>query len=315
VHVIVVVVSARGSEYDGMGGMIMGITVTGRSAIDTTTNWKPERRLELAVGERNGDARFYELSLRDLNPAAKAKPQMSTGLTGPVIVLTQKQPVEISVVNKLKEPTSIHWHGIELQSYYDGVPGWGGIDDKKTPAVEPGETFTVRMAPPRAGTFMYHTHWHDDAQLSGRVHGALIVMPPGETYDPATDKSFMFSQTLNEPYGGPMILMNGAPQPATLRLKAQTNYRFRFINITPSVNNLRVSLLSAGSPVQWLPIAKDASNVKGAPPRKADQTIAVGETWDFEYRAAAPQELALVGLSPNDNRRAVQTLIFTDPRE
>ena len=30
-----------------MGGMIMGITVTGSSAIDTTTAWKPERRLEL----------------------------------------------------------------------------------------------------------------------------------------------------------------------------------------------------------------------------------------------------------------------------
>jgi hypothetical protein len=116
-----------------------------------------------------------------------------------------------------------------------------------------------------------------------------------------------------------MILMNGAPKPATLRLKTQTSYRFRFINITPSVNNLRVSLQSAGqsagSPVQWRPIAKDASNLKGAPPRKADQTIAVGETWDFEYRAEAPQELALVGLSPNDNRRAVQTLIFADPRE
>lgn len=307
---------AMDSEYDGMGGMIMGITVKGRSSIDTRNGWKPERRLELAVGERNGDARFYELSLRDLSPAAaQTKPQMSTGLTGPVIVLTQEQPVEISIVNKLKEPTSIHWHGIELESFYDGVPGWGGLDDKKTPAVEPGQTFTVRMAPPRAGTFMYHTHWHDDAQLSGGVHGALIVMPQGETYNPATDKSFMFSQTLNEPYGGPMILMNGAPQPATLRLKAETTYRFRFINMTPSVNNLRVSLQSAGNPVLWRPVAKDASNVNGAQPRKADQMIAVGETYDFEYRAAAPQELALVGLSPNDNRRAVQTLIFGDPHK
>jgi hypothetical protein len=38
--------------------------------------------------------------------------------------------------------------------------------------------------------------------------------------------------------------------------------------------------------------------------------IAVGETYDFEYRAEAAGELTLVGLSPGDNRRAVQTLIF-----
>jgi FtsP/CotA-like multicopper oxidase with cupredoxin domain len=304
------------SGYDGMGGMIMGITVKGRSAIDTTTNWKPERRLELAVGERHGDPRYFELSLRSLEPdAARAKPRMSTGLNGPAIVLTQNQPVEINVVNKLKEPTSIHWHGIELESYYDGVPGWGGQGEKQSPAVAPGEAFTVRMAPPRAGTFMYHTHWHDAVQLTGGVHGALIVLPPGQTYDPATDKSFMFSQGANEPFGAAMILMNGVPQPATMRLKTETTYRFRVMNITPSVNNLRVILESGGSPVQWRPLAKDAAEVKAGTLRAADQTIGVGETFDFEYRTASPVELKLVGLSPNDNRRAVQTLIFSDVKE
>ncbi len=303
------------SDYAGMGGMIMGITVTGKPTIDTTTAWKPQRRLELAVGNRNGDPRFYQLALRDLAPeAAKARPQMSTGLTGPPIVLTVNQPAEIAVLNKLQEATSIHWHGIEIESYYDGVPGWGGIDDKKAPAVEPGQTFTVRMTPPRAGTFMYHTHWHDAAQLTGGVHGALIILPPGQTYDPATDKSFLFSQGPNEPFGAAMIMMNGAPQPPTMQVKTGTTYHFRFINITPSVNNLRVLLKSAGSPVQWRLIAKDASPVTSDAMRKADQMIAVGETFDFEYRATSPGELTLEGLSPNDNRRAVQTLVFSNPQ-
>ena len=146
------------SEYDGMGGMIVGITVTGPSAIDTTTAWKPERRLELAVGERRGDPRYFELSLRNLAAAAQnGKPQLSTGLTGPVLVLTQSQPVEIVVVNKLKEPTSIHWHGIELESYYDGVPGGAASATNTSPAVAPGESFTVRMRCRRAGT-LYVPH-------------------------------------------------------------------------------------------------------------------------------------------------------------
>jgi FtsP/CotA-like multicopper oxidase with cupredoxin domain len=299
------------SDYAGMGGMIMGITVKGRSALDTSTGWKPERRLALTVGQRSGDPRFFELSLKDGSPGGKAL--MSTGLTGPVLVLQQKQPVEIAIVNQLAVATSIHWHGIEVESYYDGVPGWGGRDNQKTPAVEPGKTFTVRMAPPRAGTFIYHTHWHDDAQLTGGVHGALIVMPPGQTYDPATDKSFLFSLSPEEPFGAGLLLMNGGPQPATLRLKTGTTYRFRFINITPTMDNLRVSLRSAGTPVEWRLVSKDAAAVKGTPVRRADQMIAVGETYDFEYRAAAPGQLTLTGLSPNDNRSAVQTLIFSEP--
>jgi FtsP/CotA-like multicopper oxidase with cupredoxin domain len=302
------------SDYEGMGGMIMGITVTGRSHLDTATGWKPERHLELAIGERNGDPRFFELGLRDLAPeAADAKPHMSPALDGPVLVLNQNQPVEIDVVNKLKEETSIHWHGIELESYYDGVPGWGGLGDKKARPVSPGQTFTVRMAPPRAGTFMYHTHWHDAAQLTGGIHGALIVMPPGQTYDPATDKSFLFSQGPSEPFGDAMTLMNGSPQPATMELNTNTTYRFRFINITPSVNNLSVSLQDAKGPVQWRHIAKDAADVKSKPMKQAEQVIGVGETFDFEYRASSPQELTLVGVAPNNGRRAVQTLIFADP--
>jgi manganese oxidase len=306
----------EGSDYAGMGGMIVGITISGKSSIDTTTNWKPQRRLELAVGERNGDTRFYQLSLRDLDPAAaKARPTMSTGLTGPVIVLNQNQPTEISVVNKLKEATSIHWHGMEIESYYDGVPEWGGIGDRKTPPVAPGQTFTARMTPPRAGTFMYHTHWHDDAQLTGGVHGILVVLPAGQTFDPTTDKTFLLSQGPNEPFGNAMILMNGVPQPNTMQLRTGVTYRFRFANITPSVNNLQVSLRSTGSPVDWRIVAKDAASVHSVKMQPADQLIAVGETFDFEYRAGAPGQLTLEALSPNDNRRAVQTLIFTNPQQ
>lgn len=299
------------SPYAGMGGMIMGITVTGRSAIDTTTNWKPKQHLELTVGLRDREPGFYELSLRDLlKPAAQIR--KSTGLTGPVIVLEQDQPAQIEVVNKLDEPTSIHWHGMELESYYDGVPGFGGRDEKRSPAVEPGKTFEVRIIPPRAGTYIYHTHWHDEAQLTGGVHGPLIVLAPGEVYDPAVDKSFLFSIGPQEPFGAAMLLMNGVPQPSTMKLKTGTNYRLRFMNITPALDNLRVSLRKAGTPVQWRLLAKDASNVKGSRVREADQMIAIGETYDFEYRAEQPGELTLTGLAPGDNRRAVETLVFSD---
>jgi hypothetical protein len=75
----------------------------GRPEFDTSKGWTPDRRLQLTVGSDKKDARFYELALRDLSPsAANQKPQLSTGLNGPPIVLTQHQRVEIDVVNHLK---------------------------------------------------------------------------------------------------------------------------------------------------------------------------------------------------------------------
>jgi FtsP/CotA-like multicopper oxidase with cupredoxin domain len=147
------------------------------------------------------------------------------------------------------------------------------------------------------------------------VHGALIVMPPGRSYDPATDRAFLFSQSPGEPFGAAMLLMNGVPQPNTMQLRTGVKYRFRFINITPSVANLRVSLRQTGLPINWRPIAKDAVDL---PPSKAilqnaDVQVSVGETYDVEYETAQPKQITLEGIQPNDTRRAVQTIVFTAP--
>ena len=48
------------------------------------------------------------------------------GIPGPLLTLERGRPARITVVNRLDEPTSVHWHGIELESYTDGVPGWSG---------------------------------------------------------------------------------------------------------------------------------------------------------------------------------------------
>ena len=193
-------------------------------------------------------------------------------------MVTQGEKTEIAITNTMKEPTSIHWHGMELESYYDGVPWWGGIDGTNPPRRwEPGKTFTVRMIPPRAGTFMYHTHWHDAAQLTGGIHGPMIVLAPGQKYDPDTDRTFLFSMSPAQPYGAGLLLLNGSPQPATLRLKTGRTYRFRLINITPATDNLQVSLRDENGPVAWREIAKDAFDVK----RRMDRRRLIS-VWQLE---------------------------------
>jgi FtsP/CotA-like multicopper oxidase with cupredoxin domain len=108
------------------------------------------------------------------------------------------------------------------------------------------------------------------------------------------------------------VLVNGHPQPAPLRLETGIRYRFRLINISPSNSRLRASLRKAGTPVQWRIIAKDGADLPPATAtmQTAELGITVGETYDFEYEASTPQELALEVYLPGPKLRVTQGLVF-----
>jgi FtsP/CotA-like multicopper oxidase with cupredoxin domain len=302
-------------ERAGMGGLVLGITVLGREEDSSRPVWRPERKMQLEINQRReGERPLYALEVRDAaKPQSPSPGRAPKNLIGPPLVLTRGQPVEIEVLNRTQQPTAIHWHGIELESYYDGVAGWTGTSQQTTPAIQPGGSFTARMAPPRAGTFIYHTHWHELAQLENGIYGPLIVMPPGRQFDPAHDKVFLFSMGLFEPFG-PMLLINGRPQPAPIQLSTGRKYRFRLINIAPNQAGLRASLRRGpGTPVQWRIIAKDGADLAPlvATMQTADLPVTVGETYDFEYEAAVPEELALEIYLPGPKLRVAQSLVFT----
>lgn len=304
------------TQHAGMGGLVLGITVGGGNESAKPAVWHAERKLQLTLDERAGVQPRYALQLRDLAQSPSPSPESTTlQLIGPPIVLTRDQPVEIELVNRSKHPTAIHWHGIELESYYDGVAGWTGTAQQTTPAINPGESFLVRMAPPRAGTFIYHTHWHDQDQLENGIYGPLIVLPTGQKFDPAYDKTFLFSLGVFQPFG-PLLLINGHPQPAPLRMVTGRKYRFRLINISPENVAMRASLRKVGIPVQWRIIAKDGADLPlaAATMQTAEFGITVGETYDFEYQASTPEDLALEVYLPGPKLRVTQGLVFAASR-
>src|SRR5215468_11200669 len=96
-------VSSHSATNDGMGmgQLVLGITVPDSSNSVPATPWHADRRIQLEINERDSTPRFA-LQVRDGKDAAKTDPP---GLTGPPVVLTQNQPVEIEVINKTKEPT------------------------------------------------------------------------------------------------------------------------------------------------------------------------------------------------------------------
>jgi hypothetical protein len=106
-----------------MAGLVLGVHVVEEPVARPMTAAAQPRRLRLTVGERPvrfGDAPGLGYDLREDSSTSQAGTPEFTA-PGPVIVLTRGQPVEIAVENRLKQSTSVHWHGIELESYYDGV--------------------------------------------------------------------------------------------------------------------------------------------------------------------------------------------------
>jgi len=90
-------------------------------------------------------------------------------MPGPTLRCRQGDTLTIHVRNRLRVPTSIHWHGIVLPSGMDGVPGLS-FD-----GIAPGETFVYRFALKQSGTYWYHSHSRFQEQTG--LFGALVIEP------------------------------------------------------------------------------------------------------------------------------------------
>lgn len=273
----------------GMAGLVMGVTVTRPAAprLPAPPPTMPERALTLTM--RAGAPTASGAPVAGFVLADSSAPAGAPGFDspGPVLVLRRGEPVAITLRNELGEPTAIHWHGMELESYYDGVHGFSGSGLRTTPIIAPGASFVARFTPPRAGTFIYHSHLHDHRQLSSGLYGALVVVEPGETFEPRTDHALVLgrrgltSGRLRLPDDTTPVVLNGAPGPR-LVWAAGTTHRLRLVNITAD-DVLEVSLRGPRGLASWAPVAKDGAALPDARqlPAPATQVIAVGETYDF----------------------------------
>jgi FtsP/CotA-like multicopper oxidase with cupredoxin domain len=277
-----------------MAGLVLGLHVADAGGRRGAAAPQP-RRLALRVAERPGiglDA-YFERPTPLLGYALDGSPVSSPG---PVMVLERGRPVEIAIHNAMRHATSVHWHGVELaNSYYDGVPHWGTDGDRVTPWIDPGADFTARFTPPRTGTFIYHTHFNDYAQLTAGLYGALVVVAPGRQVDTAFDHVFVIGQGPDD--NRDPILVNGVVGvPAAIW--RQGHHRIRLVGIT-AVSAVHVALLRDDAPVTWRPLAKDGADLPATltAQTRAEVDLSPGETYDFDVAADEPGALCLrVGL-------------------
>jgi FtsP/CotA-like multicopper oxidase with cupredoxin domain len=298
----------RNHALEGMGGLVVGFEIRPRAGAVPPPPDPARRRLRLVVRTDSGGTAAEPAFGYALQQNAAAPLREAGLLPGPTIVVHRGEPVSIMVVNQLAEPTSVHWHGIELESYYDGVSGYSGESKRLSPVIEPRDSFEVRFTPPRSGTFIYHTHAHELRQLRAGLSGALLVLDPGQAYDAATDVPVLITTPRNA-VDNAKVLINGSLSPAPLDWRVGVTYRLRFINIHAVRAGLRGSLVSDSSLTTWRAVAKDGITLDAgrATTRPSQQQVSVGETYDFEFTPRASGDLkievraaagALLGVQP-----------------
>jgi CopA family copper-resistance protein len=90
-------------------------------------------------------------------------------LPAPTLHFREGDNVTINVWNYLHEGTSIHWHGILLPWYMDGV------DNVSQRPIPPGCVFHYQFKIRQTGTYWYHAHTHLQEQEG--LYGAFIIDP------------------------------------------------------------------------------------------------------------------------------------------
>ncbi len=258
----------------------------------------PDINKNLGYVLKNG-VKYFELIAqpvkREILPGLYINAWGYNGSTpGPTIMVYPGDYVNIRLYNQLPQPTSVHWHGLDIPNNMDGVP-----EIEPTPKIEPGCYFDYRFKitnPP--GTHMYHSHYYTVCQdQMGLVGGLIILNPEKENiqkdyfimlseYSVKTLPMFVVKSGLYDinPFSmdSNFFSMNGRCFPYTtpLQVKKGDNVRIRFGNI--GINNHPIHFHGH----QFFVTASDGNTI--APENRLLKNtilVASGETWDIEFYA------------------------------
>ena len=137
---------------------------------------------------------------------ARPTTTVNGSVPGPLLRMREGTTVKLRVTNRLRVPTSIHWHGIVLPFQMDGVPGLS------FPGIAPGETFLYQFALRQSGTYWYHSH--SGFQEQNALYGPLVIDAAGpERYRADRDYVVMLNDWTDED-----------PERIYAKLKKQSDY-------------------------------------------------------------------------------------------
>ena len=265
-------------SHQHMAGLVLGIHVKDGDT-DLISKGDP---LNFTLYANENDEHNAAFDLERKIPQSDFQP-------GPVLILKQYQTTNIRVQNHMSLPTSVHWHGLEIDSWSDGVPNWSASDGRRSPIIEPGESFTYKLSLMRPGTFVYHSHLDDVQQLAQGLYGPMIVLGENEVHNPDLDHYYVMGWKSPDPLSADDLDLNGWTDIPVQQAIAGEVHRLRLINIAPAGNG-RISVTKDGEPVTLRTIAKDGADLPESQQQDMEETskLYVGETADFAFVPEQP---------------------------
>ncbi len=164
--------------------LVATVLLGGQAMAQQTENLNPEN---LPVHE-------YTLTIKKetVNHAGRDVTGMTVNGTipGPTLRFTEGEYAVIYVKNEMDVETSVHWHGLLLPNFYDGVPYL------TTPPIEPGKTQKYEFKLKQSGTYWYHSHTM--LQEQSGVYGSIVIEPKEKTLDYDKDLVVVLSDWTNQ---------------------------------------------------------------------------------------------------------------------
>jgi FtsP/CotA-like multicopper oxidase with cupredoxin domain len=296
-------------EHDKPGGHTMRGLVIGMHVTPAPGYKEPDvanrRTLNLLIQKRPnglvGGQTAYGFVLQN---GGEAPAKDSVVLPAPTLELKRAEPVRIVVKNNLDEPSGVHWHGLEIESFPDGVPNFSGIGDRIMPPIPPGGSFAAEFTPPRSGTFPYHSHLHELRQIGSGMYGAIIVSDtPRDTTRDHVIVAGGGGLPVFHKEAPTFLLVNGSTNPAPLSMTVGESQRLRIVSIhADEVLHFRFG--TKANATKWTPLARDGADL---PVSLRTRAVAItemgpGETADFTYVPTQPGDLSLEVWIPNGQR-------------
>jgi FtsP/CotA-like multicopper oxidase with cupredoxin domain len=299
-----------------MRGLVIGLHVTPAKGY-REPEVKNRRRITLLARKRplslTGGQTAYGFMLQQ---GDSVPPINNIRIPGPVLELKRGEPVSIVVKNLMDEPTGVHWHGLEIESFPDGVPGFSGIGKRIMPPIAPADSFAAEFTPPRSGTYPYHSHLHELRQIGSGMYGAIIVTdaPRDTTVDHLVVAGGGGLEVFSKA-GPASLLVNGRTNARPLRLVLGEPNRLRIVSIHAD-RILGFRLGDDSSVAQWTPIAQDGADL---PPalrtlRTATTQMGPGETADFNFTPVKAGAMTLeVYIFPTGQRVILPVIVAARP--
>jgi CopA family copper-resistance protein len=149
---------------------VQGLAAAGALA---GASWPVSRALGAGAAVLAGTDFQLEIDEIGVNFTGRARRALAVNgqVPAPILRWREGDTVTLNVINRLNEPTSIHWHGLLLPSEMDGLPGLS------FPGIPARSAFIYQFPIRQSGTYWYHSHSAFQEQLG--LYGPIVIEPRG----------------------------------------------------------------------------------------------------------------------------------------